>query len=1254
MLGARYRRVGGETEELHSAARSSAVPRSVIVRGVGAPCRAAVRVPGCALGSGGKEHASRAGSGLMGSSSASFMGTFLASSLGSPPSHPPHPSGPPSSPSSPSFRGGPHSSASQIWFPHSHEDRSTVPRPALAYAAQTGSLPRQRERGRGTGLGGGRGNPTPATPGYPRFSGSLAPTFLPMSHLDHPGNGSVLYGQHRFYDTQKDNFYLRSLPSQPPLLPANHSFPPISRAAPGHPLGSCSRERDSGGRGGVHKTLKEGVAERGGAPGPKEKERPGSKQEAKDRPPHGPQPLHGPHLHPSPLAGDSSRALERHKAALPVEYKDDPLSRGKHLSTCLLNSKTPNGDSAAKGPLSSCGGGGGAQARHAGDGGNARCSKEGVGGEMRISEHPPDCLERGQVLQHSVPSYSMPPPLTVSGGGNPGGFPCLQLHPHHPHHPPHPHPHHHPDFYCPAPPAPLPTPPAPDRGPASGGRDPKGAKPGPFPGTLPYPDCSHSGPPAGGQPPDASKGAAPAGGGAGGAGFPLQRDGQKVARIRHQPSGRPGADGSEPGHSGLLPPLPTWAEEQGKVFADSFCGGSRQQQAGTDPQGPQGPQAEGNPMKSLLRYGSQQPHVLLSQRSPFGGLGCLKSGGGGSSCALQEGKQTLPPRRAAAGDGDRPDCGGRGRDTGDSAHGEGEVRQPPVGIAVAVARQRDPPCRPPDGHASHSRAGRVLPTMKGIPRSVFPLDRDGEGERKRMCEDQLGLPCMDRERELFLRDNKERVEFPRIHPSSSCHGDLTSHLMVPGGASLQASQLGSDPAAHAHPAHHHWMPRTGSPSLWMPGHSYGIGHTLHQNVPPGFSPAMPGPLQPVLPLPQDPATQLVVLPAEPAAHPAAHHLAPITWASSLTRDRPSCAGGGQGSRDVALRLSEGEQCGLLSHTQSRCTEPVGPLSHSSCVHSFYGNTLQHHQHRATQAMETQHRHSHAQTQRKMEDSSSELEDLLSNPQTPKPAKPFSFTPSSKSTPSPGACAARLSPCCRSPPSLRPHPKSTPSTPCPAPSPATAPRSPALSPAPTRPPKAAESQDKRAEGQPPQDYPQSLEPDLPPEYTYPTMGYRGGPSPQDVRLAEPADLEAEAKPDAVEPRWGVEVGRAESSHTHPELLEQKEAELFLCSAAEAEITDPAPVCRALEAAAGDDPSVTHEGGAGEGQEEEEEPEEGPEETLHSGDPGDIPAPAVAGEEEPGRELTANEDLEELCSPLPTPPPATPLSQTPPPGSGAWSC
>lgn len=53
----------------------------------------------------------------------------------------------------------------------------------------------------------------------------------------------------------------------------------------------------------------------------------------------------------------------------------------------------------------------------------------------------------------------------------------------------------------------------------------------------------------------------------------------------------------------------------------------------------------------------------------------------------------------------------------------------------------------------------------------------------------------------------------------------------------------------------------------------GLSHAaLHQNLPPGFSAAMPSPLQPVLPLPQDPSPALVVLPTEPASHPAAHHL----------------------------------------------------------------------------------------------------------------------------------------------------------------------------------------------------------------------------------------------------------------------------------------------------------------------------------------------------------------------------------------------
>lgn len=91
------------------------------------------------------------------------------------------------------------------------------------------------------------------------------------------------------------------------------------------------------------------------------------------------------------------------------------------------------------------------------------------------------------------------------------------------------------------------------------------------------------------------------------------------------------------------------------------------------------------------------------------------------------------------------------------------------------------------------------------------------------------------------------------------------------------------------------------------------------------------------------------------------------------------------------------------------------------------------------------------------------------------AKPFSRTsPSPKTpTPSPGLCpSSRQSPCYHSP-SMRAHPPN-PLTPTPSPA-AAAPRSPALSPAPSHLSKGLERSSDRGEGQPPQDFPQSLEP-----------------------------------------------------------------------------------------------------------------------------------------------------------------------------------
>ncbi|XP_029013800.1 BAH and coiled-coil domain-containing protein 1 isoform X4 [Betta splendens] len=1279
--------------------------------------------------------APHSGSGLMGNSSASFMGTFLASSLGSPPSHPSHASRPSSSPSSPSFRGGPHSSASQIWFPHSHE----------------------------------------AAPGYPRFSGSLAHTFLPMSHLDHHANSGVLYGQHRFYDTQKENFYLRGLPSQPPLISANHSLPPMSRAGSGHSQGSCSRDRDAGVGTGLHKGLKEGSVERGVVP-VKDKERSSSKQEAKDRQQQHhshqpPQPTHHHHSHslqqhphysqhPQPLEEVNSRALERHKTSLAMEYnKEHPQSIGKSLSACLHNSKMQNGDAGpgagAKASMSSCGGDGTAlgaivgssQVRHMGSSDGIRCTKEGISGEMRISEHPSDCLERGQApLHHSLP-YSVPPPLHMAAAAgahphphphahthsHPGGFACLQLHPSHPHHPHHSHhTHHHADFFCAPTSTPLANPATHERGPANVGREPKvtgptfvpsvadmGDKPsGPFqPGNpdcqgvgsggggsnnkekvmeknggnghhsswhrkqpqqqqqqqhsyrkaekasdwihshhqhlqpsqlppppqlqqpphpqqqhqvirsrsaecinssvdmdvfrnsmpqgpktgnsvphsvnnSPYRDCSHSGPPPNSSPLANKSMGQHSGPGPGGS-CSLQRDGQKVARIRHQQHGRPASDAPSPAelnqatsqemkrkmdmspygysnsgqHHHQQPTVPPWAmrpphhmsqpeEEQRKSYMELGSTGGQhsqpqqqQQQPGMSLQPPQAPpapslsqqqqqpqqqlesqgptQGESSAMKSLLKYSNQQQPLLLSQKSPFGGLGSLKSGPAGGSCALQGNKQTLPSRKGPANDNERPDYSGRGRDMGESGHGESEVRQPPVGIAVAVARQREPPCRSADSHPNN-RQGRVHPSVKGQTRTMYPSDPTTEDERKRMSGEQIGLACLDRERDAYIRDNKERVEFARIHPTNSCHGDLASHLMVPGGTSLQSGQLG-DPAAHS--AHHHWMPRTGSPSLWMTGHSYaGIGHTgLHQNLPPGFSAAMPGPLQPVLPLPQDPSAQLVVLPTEPAA---SHHLdvmeQPGLWPPVYgARGPPShMQHPAVYSRSQFLRQQELyalQQHQQLQHQhqhqsyQSQQPQPQSQPQQQQQQPQPQQPQQQHQQqpqpqpqHRATHGMDMQHQATHnAQMQKRPTEPSVELEELILESRTSKPAKPYAYNPPHRNTPPPGACAAHLSPCCQSP-SVRALPKSTPSTPCPAPSPAAAaPHSPAISPASPQMPKGAESQDKRVEGQPPRDYPESLEPDLPPGYTYPaiSMGYRSGPSPQDVQLAEPADLEA---------------------------------------------------------------------------------------------------------------------------------------------------
>ncbi|XP_052363332.1 BAH and coiled-coil domain-containing protein 1-like [Oncorhynchus keta] len=166
-----------------------------------------------------------------------------------------------------------------------------------------------------------------------------------------------------------------------------------------------------------------------------------------------------------------------------------------------------------------------------------------------------------------------------------------------------------------------------------------------------------------------------------------------------------------------------------------------------------------------------------------------------------------------------------------------------------------------------------------------------------------------------------------------------------------------------------------------------------------FSAAMPGSLQPVLPLPQDPSTQLVVLPTEPAAHPVTHHLdvmeQPGLWPPVYGARGPSSHIHPQHpavySRSQFLRQQELYALRSININSNRVTNtPAHNPSHTQPQPQQpqpqpQPQPQQHH--RAAQTMELQHRPNHGQVQKRPE--SVELEELLSEPPGSKPSKPYS-------------------------------------------------------------------------------------------------------------------------------------------------------------------------------------------------------------------------------------------------------------------------
>lgn len=584
-----------------------------------------------------------------------------------------------------------------------------------------------------------------------------------------------------------DNFYLRNLPPQPTILPANHNFPGVPRATPAHPIGSCSRDRIEAA------PLQKGPKEFDRFLMGKElgKEKASKVAEGRERP---------------VAEEDSSKDRQKLVPPMPTEgpcKEGGPAPRGscegrpKHLTSCLLNTKVLNGDM-GKASLASCAGG---MLGRSGTGVAApgRCAKE-VAGPVEPGPAFSECLERRQMLHHAV-SYTVPsglpsgppPPLST---GPAGSFPCLQLHAG-------------PDGLCPlqdkvsrdlkaSGPTFVPSvghladksrpfqvaeacamagdgkdrhlegTMTPDHGASYGvsyahlKAEGKGERrPGGFEAALhprlkgleylgagpeaPFPGLPKGGLDKGGYfelPAPSQDCARPnhqdsLSGKAAQACCTLDKMAskevptgapgtQKVARIRHQqhlvaPEVESGGSGAEAkrksmelaslGYGG--PHMPPWGvqaghstsmavseERKGTAYLDPF--GSGLQQAALLSQELPTPPDEVSAMKNLLKYSNQA--LVVGQKAPFVGLGGLKA-----SCVQQEAKF---PATKGPGPVERPDCA-RSREH-EAPHGDGEVRQPPVGIAVALARQKDTVSRPDTAYSSNSgRQGRAAPTFKG-------------------------------------------------------------------------------------------------------------------------------------------------------------------------------------------------------------------------------------------------------------------------------------------------------------------------------------------------------------------------------------------------------------------------------------------------------------------------------------------------------------------------------------------------------------
>uniref|UniRef100_A0A8W4F783 Trinucleotide repeat containing 18 n=1 Tax=Sus scrofa TaxID=9823 RepID=A0A8W4F783_PIG len=286
---------------------------------------------------------------------------------------------------------------------------------------------------------------------------------------------------------------------------------------------------------------------------------------------------------------------------------------------------------------------------------------------------------------------------------------------------------------------------------------------------------------------------------------------------------------------------------------------------------------EASAMQSLIKYSGSFAREAVAVRpggcgkkSPFGGLGTMKPEPAPTTAPRAQARLPHPGGPAAPGgrqlkrDPERPESAKAFGREGSGAQGEAEVRHPPVGIAVAVARQKDSggSGRLGPGLADQERS-LSLSSIKGHGRA----DEDCGDERARHREERLMGARLDRDQEKLLRESKELADLARLHPTSCAANGLNPNLMVTGGPALAGSgRWSADPAAHL--ATHPWLPRSGSTSMWLAGHPYGLAPpSLHQGMAPAFPPGLGGSLPSAYQFVRDPQSgQLVVIPSDHLPH----------------------------------------------------------------------------------------------------------------------------------------------------------------------------------------------------------------------------------------------------------------------------------------------------------------------------------------------------------------------------------------------------